>query len=389
MPIGVDIGAGSVKLLQLRRAGGKLTVVNGARVDFDPQTVGAPPMEKLDAIAEGVRAKLNAGGFVGSSCVVSIDDELLRIRSVRQPKMPLEEAESALRLDAPDRLGFAPEDGVEIGWLRAGEVRHGEDIRDELILVGAFSEQVDQLVDAVVRGGLRPIAVEPGFLACARSLSRTFRRASDSDTVRLVVEIGYRSAGVIVLRGSDVVFYKAIQIGGSQFDALVAEHLEMDLPAAVELRRTRIRATAMSAGSPVDGRVDRAVFAAVRPVLDQLASEVALCLRYYTVTFRGQRPIAALLVGGDAGEPGLVDVMSGALNVPTEIARPLDGVDLRDAGAMFDRRSGNLPGWCVATGLSLQGDLPGRRRPLVGRRTVDAEVSEATAESGQEARSVA
>lgn len=394
--IGVDISPDGVKLLQLRRRQGGLSVQGSSRAPLDEAimrdafafgrqptpTDGDPTKDIPSASADGqwsapgvnpsplehaepgapaetpawgaeltqaLRSALAAGAFAGRRCVIALTDEFLRVRSVRQPKMPADEAAQAIRLEAAERLGFPDHVNVQVDWIEAGEVRQGEEVREELILVGGETQRLSCVIDAIADAGLTPIALEPAFLAQARILSRSLRRAEDANLVRLVVDVGRRQTGVIVTRGADVVFYKALEIGGERFDAAAARRLSASAESVADLRRQRMRTPA----GQRDPRVDRAIFEAVRPVMRELAHEAALCLRYYSVTFFGQRPTQALLVGDEAYEPGLVDAISQALNVPAAVARPLENVALDGMGPDADRRS-ELAEWTVAAGLSLR-----------------------------------
>ena len=44
----------------------------------------------------------------------------------------------------------------------------------------------------------------------------------------------------------------------------------------------------------------RSVSEATRPVIDRLARELSLCIRYHSVTFRGQRLYRLVVGGGEA-----------------------------------------------------------------------------------------
>lgn len=374
LPIGVDISPTGAKLLQLRRARGGYSLIAAERVDLEPRYIGETPETRLRAVVEGIRHRLEAHQFAGGRCVLSVGDELLRVRSVRQPRMPREEADSALRLEGAERLGFTEGEECEIGWLPAGEVRQGEDVRDETILVGARREDVVRVVDAVAGAGLRPVAVEPAFVAAGRAFSRTHRRAADQSVVRLIVDVGPLTTGVIVLRGVDVVFYKSLAIGGVNFDRVASEQLDLDHATASDLRRRRKAPREEGGDSDMDASVDRAMFDAVRPLLDQLATEVALCLRYFTVTFRGQRPVAALVAGSESREPGLVDILGQGLTLEARVARPLEGVDTSGARGCLDRRS-DMVDWHVAAGLSMRGDRLGE---AAGRAAATADADTVT-----------
>lgn len=352
-PIGLDVASTGIRALQIRKGRAGYSVLGAARVDFDFETLELPWKQRVESALPSLRRKIEEGGFAGRRCVLAIDDETLRTRSIRQPRMPREEADRALRLEAADRLGFENSDQVEVDWLRAGEVRQGEDLRDELIIVGALRSNVEWLVETFVESGLRPAAVEPRFVASGRCFSRKHRRAADQGSIRLVVEIGWIRSSVIVLRGAHVVFFKSFEQGGAQMNLAAAKRLEMDAKATLELRRQRMFSP--GAENNCDPRVDRAIFDAIRPVLDEFAEEIGRCLRYYTVTFRGGRPDYAIVVGPEAREPGLTDLLTEMLHTEVSVGRPLEGVDTSNAGAGFDRRT-ELSDWAVGAGLSLRMD---------------------------------
>jgi type IV pilus assembly protein PilM len=97
---------------------------------------------------------------------------------------------------------------------------------------------------------------------------------------------------------------------------------------------------------------------AVSSVAEELTKEISLCLRYYTVTFRGKRVEQAFFTGGGAYEYILLDVLRRHLAVDIEVAQPLKGFDMSRGreNLKFDSdRRGLLCEWAVAVGLSLKG----------------------------------
>ena len=354
-PIGVDLSASGAKLLQLRRARGGLRLVGMSRVEIEADGAPVDDSARIDELVRAVAERAQAGGFAGSRCVVSLDERLLRVRSVRLPRMSDAETDAAVRLDAPQRLGFAEGEACEIGWLRAGEVVHGDEARDEIIYLGAPRAALEHLAMGLSSCGLRPVAIEPGFVAAARRLGWRLRRAADTSVVRVLVDVGRRTSEVMITRGRFVAFYKTLEFGGEAMTLAAAERLGLE-PASVEdLRRRRMRPDG-GRDVAVDEKVDRALFDAVRPLMGELAHEVNLCVRHYSVTFRGSRAGACVLVGGEALEPRLVEAVGEATHLETSVGRPLEGV----AGV----EPGDWPEWAVAAGLSLQPTetAPVRRR---------------------------
>ncbi len=108
----------------------------------------------------------------------------------------------------------------------------------------------------------------------------------------------------------------------------------------------------------IDSSTRQVIVDAVSSIAEELAKEISLCLRYYTVTFRGRRVEKAILAGGGANEGILLDVFRRRLSVNIEIAQPLRGFDISNDRTNLnfegDRRS-SLCEWAVAVGLSLKG----------------------------------
>lgn len=370
LPVGIDVGATGVRLLQLRRGSRGLKVQAAARLDvaFDGKLDSA---ERARCIAEAVSKRIGGGGFAGRDCVLSVDNRLVRVRSVRQPPMPDDELDRAIRLDAPGRLGFSEADPAEVAWVRAGPVRVNGDPRDEVLVIGCGTAGIERLVFALASEGLRPLAVEPSFIACSRAHTRKLRRASDENVVRAIVDIGYATTGVMVTKGQGIVFYKQLEVGGEAMTKAAALRLGLEPSAVIELRRQR--AWAARTGAPQgDAKVDRALFEAVRPVMGDLANEAGLCLRYYGVTFRGQRPECCLIAGGEASEPKLAETFGESLHVPTSVARPLEGIDCAGAAGVTSGWELSDAAWSVAAGLSMRSWLG---KPTRAERRGEAEAA--------------
>ena len=108
----------------------------------------------------------------------------------------------------------------------------------------------------------------------------------------------------------------------------------------------------------LDASTRQVMIDAISAVAEELAREISLCFRYYTVTFRGKRVERAIFTGGGAYESILINVLKRQLTVEIEVAQPLKGFDLSSekASISFDSdRRGLLCEWAVAVGLALKG----------------------------------
>ena len=383
--VGIDFGLRGVKMLQVREHAGALEVVGAARIDVPlpgvtprRSTAASPsgPMPVADSVetpddqptsppgasdflTEQLRGAFASGGFTGRKCVVSLAREDICVQSIRLPKMPDSELRQSAVWEASQRFGIDRQ-AMEVDFIRTGATLQSGENREEVILIAASHEAIHARVEPVIAAGLVPTAVDTGFAALVRTFSRQARRDGDRGLVRAIVEIGTSGTTVLIVRGDEIAFCKPIAISGNQFNQAVAEHLQMDLKAAAELRSARIAsvvADANSPGSVTDPATDRAVFEAVRPLMGELVKEVTLCLRYYGVTFRGHPPDRIILSGGDGLEPRLGELMERACKVPVAFddANSVLGGLIGGIHSTLNRTPGPAASWAVAVGLSLRG----------------------------------
>lgn len=390
--VGIDFGSRGVKMLQVRQQGGDLRVVGAARIDVplprvagaaepaaaqgslneqqqraanrpagddDVESAAAPASPDYRIFGELVREAFAAGGFSGRKCVVSLAREDVCVQSIRLPKMPDAELRQSAVWEASQRFHF-DRGSMEVDFIRTGATLASGENREEVILIATSHASIYARVEPLLAAGLRPMAVDTGFAALARTFSRQVRREADRDIVRAIVEIGRSGSMVLILRGDQIAFCKPISISGAQFNQAVAEHLQMDEIAAAELRAARISAVALdgrSAGPAGDPAIDRAVYEAVRPLMGEMVKEVMSCLRYYGVTFRGHPPERIILTGGEGLEPKLDEMMSKVCKLPVgfdDTAPALGGL-IDGIKTSLNRTPGPAACWAVAVGLGLRG----------------------------------
>jgi type IV pilus assembly protein PilM len=348
-PIGLDLGADSVKLIQLEVTDNALSVVAAARQPL-PDEARAHPDVRLAVSMDLVRQMLRNHPFVGRNVVAALPREIVQVKNLRLPMMPLTELESAVQFEARSIMPLDPENAA-VRFLPAGEVRHGTDTRMEVIAMAASQQEINSYLEQLHRAGCVVDSLDFEPCAIYRSIERFIRRREDENDVQVLVDIGLRRSQVLIGRGREINFYKPVDIGSSGLHEAVSRKLEISLEEARSLRR-RLIETGGSVDSTKPDAVRQAVNDATRSIIEDLAKEISLCLRYYSVTFRGQRPTKVRLLGGEAGDPQLVSILSTALPIPVEVGQPL--LSVNTASMKQGDRRGYMSEWAAAFGLGLK-----------------------------------
>ena len=378
LPIGLDIGHNSVKMIQLVMNGGQISVLAADKVRID-RSIDGDGEKRKSFVISAIKQMLAKGKFRGRNVVSCLPNDRLKITSLRLAEAEDEKIEQALRKEVAQRFGLDP-DKDAINYVLAGNVRQGDEIKNELILFAADDETIKSHIGMLEEAQLRPVGIDTIPCALFRSFDRSLRRQEDREQTVVFVDVGSRFTTVVFGRGGEISFVKQIPIGGEKFNREIAARLGISINEAETLRgKLRMErsasderglwapasgATEQGGGVPIsqggqngvllDASTRQVMVDAIGVVAEELAREISLCFRYYTVTFRGKRVERAVFAGGEAYENILLNVLRRQLTVEIEVAQPLKGFDMMNINFDSDRR-GLLCEWAVAVGLSLKG----------------------------------
>jgi type IV pilus assembly protein PilM len=361
-PIGIDVGTHAVRFLQFKRGSGEGAIVGGRPVEpLALQAACRVELPSLDSntdpqhrFAAALAHAFGSTSFAGRSVVLSLPVSAVQSKSVRLPQMPDSDLAQALQWEATDRFGFevaapgsAGAEGANKGqlvWFRAGEVRRGTEVKDELLLFAVNGDMLNGYIQTLVKQKLRIAAVDIAPCALYRSVRRSSPGLELGTTAML--DLGFAGAQFFIVRDGDLVFYKHIDIGGKSINEAISAKLGITPDEAAQMR-TRLVAdhAALSDAAPLN----QALRDAMRGPLEELARELDMCMRYYVVTFRGARPETIAITGRQACCPDVRETLGAALGLQVEEAQPLRGVENLGDSARPDR-SGE---WAVAAGLGL------------------------------------
>jgi type IV pilus assembly protein PilM len=351
LPIGVDIGTTTVRLLQLGGPERDLRVQDAGRFVI-PQEAKADAKQHREAVLEGIRRLLKERHFRGREAVMALAPGEVAIRNVRMPRMPREELATAVNWEAQNKFPFDTATAV-IQYVVAGEVRQGDQTLDEVILFATPRVEVDGRIQLAREAGLDLVSLDAEPCAIFRGFERFLRRRDDDRAVSVFADIGAATTVLIAL-GRDIVFVKTIPIGGAVFNRAVAECLEL-APAEAEALRRRVGRRDRPQADDVGGdRAGRAVADAIRPHIEDLADEINLCLRYFGVTFRGPRVESIVFTGGEAHDPCVPPLLGERLGIEAMVGDPFRSVRTDHLGPILDRRAVRSE-WATAFGLSCRG----------------------------------
>lgn len=335
-PIAIDVGSRWVKLLQLSADGRR--VWETAVWELPPHEQDADPGA---AVAEAINKAREHRRFRGNRAVLCLTARDLFVQNIRIPRLRESEMASSVYAEAETRLPV-PMEEAEIRYIHAGEIRQGEAVRNEIILMACSRKAVERLLGIAEVCRLRPVGIDAEPAALIRCYCRQFRRAEDRGQTHIYLNIGAASSMVTIARDGSPVFVKYIQVGGRHFDEAVAEGLSMPLETARSLRRNHGDRRSENR----DPVIVRGIHEALRPVMERLMTELSMCVRYHSVTFR-EHALDRVILGGGEAEEALAEQIGDALQLPCEVGDPFRALENR-------QRLGKATQWDIAAGLALK-----------------------------------
>lgn len=360
-PIGLDIGSSQMRLIQLERHGAGWSVAAAASCTL-PADLPEKGEARSSALCALAKPLIAANPFRGKRVVSSLPASSIICKNLRVPRMPRDELNAAVEWEASDRLHLSL-DTLQLQFLDAGEVRQGEDLRHEIILLAVPTAAVTEHVAMLQACDLLPVAIDATPGALGRCLTQGVTEVADGPA-RVLLDVGHSSSKIVMVRDGRIVFFKIIDIGGKHFDQIVSQQLNLSLADAMDLRRN-------SSNEPMDSReaqdndalfgstkresVSRAVYESLRTAAGELAKEVGLCLRYYSVTFRGRRPEELVLVGGESSDPHLARILADGTGIEVRGCPVLSKIDCSKYPDLTDNGK-DLGAWAVAAGLAMRTD---------------------------------
>ena len=349
--IGLDLGADAVKMLQLRTPRDGVTeVAAAARVPLQ-HVQGLSPALRQAATVKAIGEALRASPFVGRAVVTALPRQAVHLRTIRLAPPgpaafdPLAAAEREAGSSFPFSLSSA-----RVAYLPAGEVRHAGETRHEVIVAAASDGDVNDFLELMSRAGLRVAALDLEHAALCRAAERALAGAV-GDEVRVLFEIGATASNLVMDRGGELCLLKMVPTGTRHIEDVVSRRLSVSVEDVRQLR-ARVAPAAVEGAATGDDAVRRALYDAMRLATSDLLEQLVLCLRYYTVSFRGRPATKVWLTGGGADGADLRQLAATAVGLPVDPLPLMAGVPLGPLVALDNTVS--LGEWAVAYGLALR-----------------------------------
>ncbi len=357
-PIGLDLNRDCIRMVQLctTREGLVIAAAHERKVHSSD--------EQGDLHARWrstLQRMLEEYDFRGKRVVVGCPPDLLKITPVRFNESEDEQGCMEMQRQAAWRLGWDPE-LYTIESIPAGRVTQQDQAKVEVILMAAENQGIRALLEQLDEVGVEVVGLDPIPCAVFRNAQRSMKRKGEPDQLTVFVDVGRGFTHVVFGRDETISFIKQIPLGTEHFLREITQKLGIDTLQAELLRAKAYQPCSdhdsddTSEGVILERGIRQAVMDADTTISEELCREMGLCLRYYTVTFRGQRVHRVVFSGGEGEEGILQSTIGRVMHVPVQSIDPFEGLISSRQHLPCSVKEHSRP-WAVATGLALKGWL--------------------------------
>ena len=337
--IGIDIGSSAVKVVQLRKGGGSWQITAAGLVDISDKGLDNPGRKETNS-ARAVHNCVRLSGIRTKLAVCGVSGREVAVRDFEFPKIPDEQVENAIMLEAKQVCPFNTDQiAVDYHLMPDGENKTTG------YLVVATDNVVKNMARIAKRAHLDCVLMDVDGLALINCFNEVEKPEKNHGTA--ILNIGSNHTILAVEGDEGRPFIRNLSYAGDSIIEGIAAENEMT-PDAVKK---------IFAGDPKD--ITTSIQNSFKRACDRLINEINKTVRYYAAQEHSSDIRKILVCGGFALFGELVKILDGSLPMDVKLWNPLEkmrchvGRNHRGVLAKSIVRK-NGPALAVAAGLAMR-----------------------------------
>ncbi len=310
--VGLDIGASSVKAVELARRGNGFELVHLGVARLAPEAIVEGAFLNSGAIVEAIREAISNAGIRTKRVAAAVSGHSVIVKKIGLPIMTPTELEESIRWEAEQYIPFdVNEVNLDFQILQGGDA----DGQMDVLLVAAKKDLIDDYVNVLREAGLTPAVVDVAAFAMENAFEANYD-PSPGEVVALV-NIGAQVVNINVVSDGTPVFTRDVSAGGQQYTAEIQRTLSVGFDEAERIKLGDSR------GSESKEVVPHEVEQAMRSVTDSIVGEIARSLDFFSATSAENRIQRVLFAGGGSKVSGLMEAFAERTGLAVEHLNPL------------------------------------------------------------------
>lgn len=334
---GLDIGSGFIKLVVVDHSAAEPELVRVATSPLMPDAIVEGEVMDPVLVTETIRSVATEAGLKRNDVVAAVGGHDVIIKKIRTDRMTEAKARELIRWEAQQHVPFDME-SVQLDFQILDP--DGDDPEMEVILVAAKRELIDNRLTLLADAGLSAAVIDVDAFALHNAFRHNHPEAQSGYVALL--NVGHEVTNVNLLDDGVPVLVREIPFGSRR------------LKEALQRERGN---TAEDADLIIQGKADAEdmeLRAFVTERVDELAVGIERAAALIAAQSGGQSIARVFLSGGGAKVPGLSEAVGERLGVRTEMANPLERMQVSPEVMEANPIDEIAPMLMLAVGLGLR-----------------------------------
>lgn len=308
--IGLDIGSGFLKVVEVDHSGDQPEVVRVAMRPLLPDAIVEGEIMDYGLVSDAVAGLFSEIGLKGAQVVTAVGGHDVIIKKIVMDRMKESDAREVIKWEAEQHVPFDIK-SVELDF----QILNPEDdgIHMEVLLVAAKRELVDNKVGLLQDAGVDPVLIDVDAFALHNAFEHNYPEALDG--VVALVNVGHETTNVSILEDGVPILTRDIPFGSRK----IREDLQRERGLTAEQAEDVVQAR--------ETTTDLDSFVAASA--DEVAVGIERASAFLMTREDGNSMGKIFLSGGGARIPGMAESLAHRMNVETEIVNPFERVPLR------------------------------------------------------------
>ena len=307
--LGIDIGYGYIKILQLHR-GAKGYVISNCITRAIPQDIKEDAAEKKK-FTVGVVKQFIADSRVKTKLGrLAIGGKGVFIFSITVPSISKKDLRGVVGIELKKRLPFQLDiNNMSYDFFATGQQQDEKGVSLQLTCIAVDRITIDEQINQLKEMEISLV----GINAISDALGNLLPYCLDSppDKTITLLDIGANTSLLNFYKGSNLVFSREIPVGGEHITKAMAKPIPTP-GGTIELTEENAEKNKRNIGIPLEDEskqeflTDFGVFlgeqisTALRPTLERLIMEISRTVSYYTKTFKAEEIEELYITGGSS-----------------------------------------------------------------------------------------
>jgi type IV pilus assembly protein PilM len=304
--IGLDIGSGFVKVVEVDHSGDQPEVVRVAMRPLLPDAIVEGEIMDYGLVSEAVQGLFQDLGLKGANVITAVGGHDVIIKKIEMDRMKEGDAREVIRWEAEQHVPFDIK-SVELDFQILDPTGTGAFM--QVLLVAAKRELVDNKVGLLQDAGVNPIVIDIDAFALHNAFEHNYPEAASEGIIALV-NVGHETTNVNILESGVPILTRDIPFGSRK----IREDLQRERGLTAEQAEDVVQAR--------ETVTDLASF--VQASADEVAVGIERASAFLMTREDGRSVGKIFLSGGGARIPGMTEALGRRMNVPTQLVNSFE-----------------------------------------------------------------